>query len=210
MRQKKMPRLVLFWLSFGILPKTVSSMILSGPINASTVTVTGNVTVSSMTVSSMTIGTFDVRGNTLGMPGSILQTKFSLSTQTTTVASTTFTAVSNIAQSITLSNNYNYVRISLSGNLRVLIHPDSPLNTKAHITIFRDSTNLGDTSLGLAALGFIPESQPISPVGIRIIDSPGDTNAHTYQVFIRTDESADSASFPYLGPGYLLLEEIGQ
>ncbi len=194
----------------GIFPKTVCAIVLNGPIIASTVTVAGNVTVSSMTGSTLTVTTIDVRGKTVGMPGRILQTQFSSSTITTTVTSTTFTAVSNISQSITLLNANDYIRISLSGNLTVLCDPNTSSSSMAHITIFRDSTNLGDTSLGLSASSCRVFGQPVSPVGIRIKDSPGDTNAHTYQVYIRTDDSANPTSFPYIDPGYLLLEEIGQ
>lgn len=197
----------IFLLCCVVLLKPVQGITLSGPITASAVTVSGGVTVSSMTASSTTItNLLDIEGMMTGMSGRAVQMVFSSSTVTTTVSTTSWTAVSDIVQSITLLNANDYIRISLSGGLST---PNDTL--PAYITVYRDSINLGDTNYGLAAAmsnsGY--HDQVDCPVGIAIIDSPGDTNAHTYQAYIQASSSGE-ADFPYDSPGYLLLEEMSQ
>lgn len=200
--------------SFVIFPCTVKAVTVSGPITANSVIVTGNpIKVSNMAVSSFTItNSIDVQGTTAAMPGAVLQMKLISSTVTTTVTSTTFTAVSGIQQSIALFSGADYVRISLSGSLGT-IFSDSQ-QQPVYITIFRDSTNLGDPTTGLSSLtsifGYGMNPHPVAcPLGIKILDSPGDTSLHTYQVYIRASFSGDEVQFP-LGTGYMLLEEVGQ
>jgi hypothetical protein len=185
-------------------------MTLSGPVIASAVTVSGDVTVSSITVSTITISNLlSITGAKFDIPGRVVQIKFSSSTvlDYSVVTSTTFTAVSSIVQSITPSNANNYIRICLSGNLST-----DGSGTPIYITIYRDSTNLGEPSLGLsAAISSIVITDGLEKsVGIVIDDWPGDTNPHTYQAFIRSTVSGNAAIFSFDVPGYLLLEEISQ
>src|SRR5258706_11306731 len=129
--------------------KPVNGMVFSGPITSSAVTLSGDVDVSSMTVSTMTISSLlNVTGAMLQIPGRIVQMKFSSSTvlDYSTVTSSTFTAVPSIVTSIALSNPKNFIRISLTGNLTT----DDNGTPPAYITIYRDSTNLGDLILVLS------------------------------------------------------------
>lgn len=180
---------------------------ISGGVIASSVNVSGNITVSSITISTLTVT--NLLNLPAKIPGTIAQMKFSSSTVSTAVSSTTFMPVSNIYQSITLSRPTSYVRISLTGNLSTILDSDQP----AYITIFRDTINLGDASLGLSDITLtnsLSNGVLTLPVGIQILDAPGDTNAHTYQPYIRVSTSGHTAEFPYEGTGYLLLEEITQ
>jgi hypothetical protein len=187
---------------------SANGMTISGPIFASTVTVAGSVTVSSMTVSSLTVSNLlQISGTRLIRPGSPIQMQFSSSTLNTVTSSSTFQAVTGMNVSIALSNAANYIRISLTGTLAT----DAAITSNAYLTIMRDSTDLGNTSdnsgLAIATDGMISGGSLFVPAGITITDSPGDTNTHTYQVYIRA-VGAQPAGFTTRSVGYLLLEEI--
>jgi hypothetical protein len=184
-------------------------MTVSGPITASSLIVTGSVTMSSVTVSSITVADLNVLGSATGL-GRIVQMQFSSTTVETDVSTTTFQPVPDMAKAITLSNAANYVRISLTGT----VASASGGSTSAYLTIMRDSTDLGNTvnNTGLAAATTNSSSGVATlyePTGITIADSPGDTNSHTYQVYIRTSSTTGvPAAFTAAEVGYLLLEEI--
>jgi hypothetical protein len=190
-------------------PRNLEALSLRGPVVASSVSVTGTLTVSTMTATSLTVN------NHLNIQalvsGTITQMKFSSSTVYQTISSTNFQPVPTISQSIAASSTESCVRVSLAGNL--LAPAATELSTGAFITIFRDTTtNLGDQNFGLAAAGFwrtasLSYEQNL-PVGFQILDCPGDTNSHSYGAYIRVSSVSTSASFPYNGTGYLLLEEI--
>jgi len=205
--------LLLFSICFA--QSAQSTMTVSGPITATGVTVTGDVMMSSMTISTVTISDLlNVSGAITGITHRILQMEFSSTTIATSVSTTSFTPISNIANSITLSNANNYIHLSLSGSLYTETSCPGGSNF-GWITIYRDSTNLGDVSKGLVtAFSFCDSLNNIypgsSPVGISIIDSPGDMVSHTYQAYIRSGPNADITTFPDHGVGYLLLEEVSQ
>ncbi len=195
--------IVFFLFLLGVNQVVHSAMTVTGPITASSVTVSGDVSISSMTVSSLTVtNLLNVTGSYSGISGRVVQMKSTTTTTSTLVILTTnYMPVLGMAQSITLSDANNYVRISLSGTLAV--------GTTGYLTIFRDSTNLGDPNSGLAAtVGQTVFGETVSGSGITITDSPGDTNSHTYQPYIRVD--SDSALYPYETKGYLILEEISR
>lgn len=190
----------LFILFCVIMSKPAKGMTLSGPITASAVTVTGDVTMSSMTVSSTTItNLLNVEGTTSGVKGLVLQTIFSSTTVNSDTTSSTLTPIPGMSATITLLNANDYVRISVTGMLEE--QDDGPM---AYLSVERDSTDLGDGSF--APAGYYPS---ITSVGVRITDSPGDTNPHTYQATFCTD-GGGMASFTVSPVGYFLLEEIGQ
>lgn len=202
-------------LCFGVSTTFASAMALSGPITANSVIATGDVTVSSITISTLTVtASLNVLG-TAKIPGHILQMAYSSTTVQSVAAGTTNFMSTNLSQSLSLKNATNYIRISLSGELST---PNS--NITPYLTIYRDSTNLGDPITGLSTAlvgGGLPAGALNNPVGITLIDSPEDTISHTYTVFIRTTSASSGAAyFPYNGfgigygsIGYLTLEEIG-
>jgi len=100
-----------------------------------------------------------------------------------------------------LLNANDFVRVSITGSFCGSVLP--------FLTVFRDSKNLGDSVGGL--LSGVPASATLIGVegtGITTVDSPNDTDLHTYQVYLRTFESL--GTFPCYTPGFLLLEEISQ
>ena len=192
-----------------------NAMTFTGPIVSSAVTVTGDVSVSSMTVSTLTVTNSLIFGtNTIAVVGNVVQMKMSSTTSVTSVSTTSFSEVSGTSQTISLFNPRDYIRVSLSGNFQTIMI-DSTTTQLAYITVFRDSTNLGDASYGMSVItrGAISGSgnmEYVRPTGIYFVDSPGDTAVHTYHVFIRSAVAGNVCQFPYSGIGNLILEEVGR
>jgi hypothetical protein len=198
---------------------SAQAMTVSGPITASAVSVSGDVTISSMTVSTLTVsGQLNVGGAITPSFGRILQTTFTYTTvaTTTSVSTPSWADVQGMAPSITLSNANDLVRISVSGSLYDEITSTTTTTDYGFLTVYRDTTtNLGNQFEGIASDNSLRNQSGItgfvasSPVGITIVDKPGDTRSHTYKVRI-TDNGAGFVSFPDESVGYILLEEIGQ
>jgi len=185
-----------------------SGINISGPIKASTASVTGSVRISSITVSSLTItNLLNVTGKTAGVGESIIQTKFSSTTVPSGTTSTSYQAVAGLRIPISLVNSNDYVRISLSGMLTT----GSAGTGAAYLTIMRDDVDLGNTTdnsgLAVCESSFSAAAWSV-PVGINITDFPGDTSEHIYQVYIRTSSSSISIGFSSYSAGYFLIEEI--
>jgi hypothetical protein len=198
--------LAAYWLA---LPNSIYGMSVSGLITASSVTVSGDVSMSSVTVSTLSLtGSFNyVGGASLYLPGRVLQIHYSSNTTTgTDVDTTTWTAVSGSSVAITLINANDSVRISLSGSLRANWD-----GYPVYLTIYRGSTNLGDATSGVTGsyANNVVNGSSSSYIGLSMLDSPGDTVSHTYQVYIRaTNVESGYATFPWSGAGFLILEEI--
>jgi hypothetical protein len=183
-----------------------NAITIGGPVTASGVEVTGLVSSSSMTVSTLSVTSIlQVNGATVGIP-QYVQLAFSSTTVTTSVSTATFTAVDGLSISLALLNPNDYIRISLTGVLSVNKSDDD-----AQLTIKRDSTDLGNpdgTGLAVAVTDLSPPAEIWRPVGVVITDFPGDTNVHTYQVFIGVSVGG-VAAFPH-SAGYLMAEEVSQ
>ena len=165
-----------------IISRPLAAMMLNGPITANGVIVTGNVTVSSITVSYVDNYKLDCRErNKQWWSCRILQTVFSSSTVSNGTASSTLTGIPGMSVSLTLMNANDYVRISLSGLFTAVNGSD--LRPHAVLSIERDSTDLGQGAL------ITTDNVVAIPVGITIIDSPGDTMQHTYQATYAADSA---------------------
>jgi hypothetical protein len=203
---------------FIVLTPVSHAMTISGPVIANNVTVSGDVTMSSTTVSTMTIGNFIQLPETYnGIRGRVLQLIYSSTTYSTSTNSTSFLEVSSMTQSIQLSNANNLVRITVSGT--IFSNPPSNDGPQfGHLTVYRDTTNLGDATNGFVfatglsdfALGGPAYYPGNSNARITIIDAPGNTGVHTYKVCIASSNTISYVAFPYQTGGYLILEEISQ
>lgn len=181
-----------------------NAMVISGPITASSVLVTGSVQASSMTVSTLTVTGQMTAPPTTAFPGLILQIYISSTTTPTITSSTTFYAVNGMSSTVQLSSSQNLIRITLAGNLFASDGTQPP-----YVTLKRDGINLGDMTYGMS--GCLGGGISIScPVGLKFYDYPQDTNSHIYQVFVRSSNSSLFTSFPYESVGYLVLEEISR
>jgi hypothetical protein len=193
-----------FWLfSCLTISHPAICMTLSGPISANSVTVSGGVTISSVSISSLTINNLmDIQGTVNGV---VLQTIYSSSTENATTTSTSPFAINGMAGSIALSNPNNYVRISINGILEASFDGVNYF-PKVNLSVERDTTDIGGGAL-VSTINITPIT-----VATTILDSPGDTNTHTYQVTFDVDSASSGtvANFTPSPVGYLLLEEISR
>src|SRR5579871_3840545 len=158
--------LYFFFLSCGVVTAPAAGMTISGTIVASTVTVSGNVTVSSMTVSTMTISnSLMVTGAALNIPGRVVQIEFSSTTAGSEASTTTWQSSADLQNTIALLNPNDYLEIFLGGGIG-----SSSVNHNAYVTIFRDTTNLGDSNYGLSGFVGGGSTNSICPVGFTFID----------------------------------------
>ena len=102
------------------------------------------------------------------------------STQRSTTSSTFVTASNTLSVDITPS--------STSSKILVLINCSvyGNNNSNHYLTIFRDSTNLGNSIGGMARLYFTSVSEISIAGGISYLDSPSSTSTLTYQLYIRS------------------------
>ena len=118
---------------------------------------------------------------TLSGVGKVLQVVTATdSTQRTTTSTSFVTASNTLAVSITPSSTSN--KIFVTTNFSYLTANGS---WAFRPTIYRGSTNLGDSSVGFGSL-FDGTNYNYSHATLQILDSPSTTSATTYQVYIKT------------------------
>ena len=119
--------------------------------------------------------------------GKVLQIQTTNYTGRVTTTSTSFVTASNglsvdITPSATSSKIYVIVHTTLYNNL------DS---TYATATIYRDSTNLGNSNLGMTTT-WSASGTPNTGTSMTYLDSPSTTSQITYQVYFRSVGSGTS------------------
>ena len=113
-------------------------------------------------------------------PGQILQVVTATDSTERTTTSTSFVAASNtLSVSITPSSASNKIFVTCSMSY------GSPTGTHSiFLTLFRDSTNLGEPTRGFGNL-FSGSSYNYSHATLQILDSPNTTSAITYQPYFK-------------------------
>ena len=117
--------------------------------------------------------------------GRVLQV---VTTTSTSSFSTTSSSFANTSRSvaITPSSTSNKVFISVNGAI------DNDSATQQPVaTIYRDSTNIGASSLGIAK-SYSSGSRIIVPSAMSILDSPSSTSEITYAVYLRSHAGGTS------------------
>ena len=124
------------------------------------------------------------------VPGTVLQVKTAVDTSLRTSTSQTFEVASNTAQvSITPFSSTSKFLITCRG---VISCNDG--NDGWFTTIFRDSTNLGNSASGLSHGNSVPAvSVNFFPFSMTVLDSPATASAITYGLQFRS-HNADSDS----------------
>ena len=114
-------------------------------------------------------------------PGAILQVvNVDIANTTITTNSTSFVSM-NTSVSITPSATSSKVLILLTGGGTYL-----PSSTSfAYVTVYRDSTNIGDSTTGLESMYNTGTSYAIIPHSLSVLDSPNTTSAITYTIYAR-------------------------
>ena len=124
-------------------------------------------------------------GYKLAMPaGHIIQVVESQMGQTgVTTTSNSFVATGN-SVTITPSSTSSKILLQIQGGGTYL--PES--NTMAQVTIYRNSTNIGDSDKGLESHYTVGSTGfTVAPHAMGVLDSPSTTSAITYQAYMKTD-----------------------
>lgn len=127
------------------------------------------------------------------------------STSAFSTTSETFSATGVKITGYALSGSSRHAKITVAGNFR----NDSTVTGNLYATIFMDdTTNLGDSTTGLINLGLAASSQATMtvPGAMVYLAAPGDTSAHTYEVYIRGDDT-DGRFFPSNNTGGTIIVE---
>lgn len=126
--------------------------------------------------SSSISGLAAVGGLSSPQTGSVLQVVTATDTTERSTSSTSFVTASN-SLSVTLTP------ISSSSKVFIVVTTVTYKNTDnfAYYTIYRNSTNLGDTNGGMITIS--PERYV--PTAMSHLDSPNTTSSTTYQVYLR-------------------------
>ncbi len=121
-------------------------------------------------------------GATSFSPGKVLQVITATDDTPRTTTSTSFVNASNtLSVNITPSSSSNKIFAIATTPVRI----DNQVSSGC-ITIYRDSTNLGNT-FGLGNQYSDDGGATWSPSSISVLDSPSSTSQLTYQVYLRTN-----------------------
>jgi len=124
-------------------------------------------------------------GYKLAMPaGHILQVVESrMDASTVTTTSNSFVATGH-SVTITPSSTSSKILLQIQGGGSYL--PQG--NTMAQVTIYRGSTNIGNSSFGLESHYTVGTTGfTVAPHAMGVLDSPSTTSAITYQAYMKTD-----------------------
>jgi len=115
-----------------------------------------------------------------GVGGKVLQVQTTNYTGRVTTTSTSFVTASN-GLSVNITPSATSSKIFIISNFTLNNDTNS---TYATATIFRDSTNLGNSNLGMGAV-WSSSGTPNFPMSLTHLDSPSSTSQITYQIYFR-------------------------
>ena len=120
--------------------------------------------------------------------GSVLQVVQTSNDTSTTISTTGSWVAAGLELSITPSSTSNKILIQVCGSQYADVNDQT-----AAATVFRDSTNLGQSDYGLAPyylnLGGTSGTDAQVPTNITYLDSPSSTSSVTYSVKAKTDKN---------------------
>lgn len=144
-----------------------------------------------------------------GTAGKLLNIYSTHPTTSTHTTSSSFQDCTNFTLTVTASSSTSKFLIMASANMEC----DGSAN-RSHASIFKDgSTNLGHSAGGLTQMHeyYYPGSQDQEmPATMHVVDTPGDTNAHTYNVKVRLNGGTRAGwnGVQYTTKGSLIILEI--
>ena len=131
-----------------------------------------------------------VDGAPSGGGGGIIQVLQGSTNNRLETSSQSFVAT-NLSATITPKFNTSKVFIMISGDCNT-----NADDNEMYITIYRDSTNIGDSSYGFANAASY-EGRLHSAVSINYLDSPSTTSSVEYKVYVRkTSSGSGNVEFP--------------
>ena len=113
--------------------------------------------------------------------GKILQVVQTTKTSTFSTSATSFTEVTGMNVSITPNSTSSKILVLMDASLG---HGSG--GTSSHVTLYRDSTNLGHPTNGMNEINDAASSSFSAGVGISWLDSPATTSSTTYTIYART------------------------
>jgi len=134
-----------------------------------------------------------------GVGGKVLQVVTATNSTASDTTSTSFTS-SGLEASITPSSTSNKILVITSNSVEAA----GTSGFSSYFSIYRDSTNLGDLSMGFGVI-----YSGISIVNPTILDSPSTTSSVTYKFMGRTQSASTTTYFQrYNALGTITLLEI--
>jgi len=123
--------------------------------------------------------------------GKVLQVVTATDSTNRTTTSTSFVTASNtLSVTITPSSASNKIFVSVSSTIS-----NGSGDGFVFATIYRDATNLGQATNGMAVVNSVPGVTAIhAPLCMTILDSPSSTSALTYQVYFRSNNASYTAN----------------
>ena len=142
-------------------------------------------------------------GYDLDMPaGAILQVEnYVLPTNNVTTTSQTYVDT-GLADSITPTSTSSKILVTLSGGGQYV---GNSASVSQYVTIYRDSTNLGDSNYGLSRFATAGGSWNIAPHSCSVLDSPSSTSSVRYQPYFKRTGSSATAYFSHTDRGKITL-----
>lgn len=144
-----------------------------------------------------------------GTAGKLLNIYSTHPTNSTNTTSSSFQDCTGFSLTVTATSSTSKFLIMASANMEC----DGSAN-RSHASIFKDgSTNLGHSAGGLTMMHeyYYPGSQDQEmPATMQVVDTPGDTNAHTYNVKVRLNGGTRAGwnGVQYTTKGSLIIIEV--
>ena len=139
--------------------------------------------------------------------GKVLQVLTVTDATSITTSSTSF-VTTGISLTITPAATTSKIFIMLQGGGA---YPNSTASVTMRTTVYRDSTDLGHTTVGMTRHSTVGGAWAISPHSIAHLDSPSTTSATVYTVYFKNADTAGTVQFNGTDRGLLsfTLMEIG-
>ena len=183
------------------------AIVIDGSNAAGTVNLGTNGTISNLAVGGLPDGTVDRDTLATVAKGSVLQI------QNTTIPNTNITTSSNSWSEFT-SCNVAITPKAANSKIFIQVHGGShylpAVTTFGYVTIYRDSTNIGDADYGLEAIYSSGTNYVLVGHSLSAIDEPNTTSEVTYKIYGKT--ASGTYQFQYADRPHITLTamEIAQ
>jgi len=143
-------------------------------------------------------------GHGVQIPGHVVQVVYGTSVADNNSTSTSFVA-SDLSASITPSSTSSKILVQLG------LASWHVASANAYVTVYRDSTNIGNGTYGISML-YATSSGTYIPAGaIQVLDSPSSTSSLTYKMYFRSHGGGSTyVSYSTYGIATITLMEIAQ
>lgn len=185
---------------------TINSLVVS-TITASTGTFTGlamkgNISMANNKITGLANGTASTDAVAFGQLFAGFQAPTIVAVNVDSTSTTNVFKPCKLTASITLTNSAHRVLIFANVSVRHNTATDS-----VTVAMFRDTTNLNDPTNGQGT--YTSATASASNVACLIdVDTPGDTNAHSYTVYFKNDQAAGTAHCADSRDSFIVLMEI--